>query len=364
MKIVIILPTYNERENISDLISALQNQFKQIPDEMHILVVDDNSPDGTGEIVKEEMKKYENIQMLTGEKKGLGTAYIRGMNYAADHLSADAVMEMDADFSHKPADVPRMVAALKKSDFVVGSRYIYGGKIPDNWSLYRKLNSKWGNIFARYIAGIPNIRDCTAGFRAIRTSLLRKIDLNTLKVQGYSFQMNLLYRAVLNDASVIEIPVEFVDRQRGKTKLSVADIVEFILNAWWIRLEKSETFIKFLAVGATGVLVNLGSLTLLINRGINKFIASPISIELSIITNFLFNNYWTFSKRKNQDRKHIKGLKFNVISFLALGVSYTTFTLLSLIWPEISPQLAQAIGIIPATFVNYFFNSYWTFAEK
>jgi len=247
------MPTYNERENIGPLIDSLQKEFKKVPHDMNILVVDDNSPDGTAEIVKAECRRYTNVHLITGKKEGLGTAYIKGMKYAVDVLNADVVMEMDADFSHKPEDVPRLISALDHgADFVIGSRYIKGGKIPDNWGFIRKMISKWGNIFARYIAGLYKIRDCTAGFRAIRTSLIKKIDLTNLRVQGYSFQAALLHQAIVSGAVVQEIPVEFIDRIRGKTKLGFSDIVEFILNTWWIRFESSKTLIKFSTAGRTG----------------------------------------------------------------------------------------------------------------
>lgn len=362
MKIIIIIPTYNEKENIGLLINSLQKEFQKMPYEMNILVVDDNSPDGTAEIVKVESQKYLNIHLITGIKQGLGAAYIRGMKYAIDKLNADVVIEMDADFSHKPEDIPRMVLALNRgADFVIGSRYIIGGKIPDNWGIKRRMISKWGNIFARYISGIYKIRDCTAGFRAINASVIKKINIKNIRVQGYAFQVVLLHEAITKGAVVKEIPVEFVDRIKGETKLGFSDIIEFILNAWWIRLNNSKTFIKFFIVGASGVFVNLGTFTALVKSGLNQFIASPIAIELSIISNFFLNNYWTFVKNNNEDNLHIKGLKFNIISLITLCASYFTFVLLNLTFPNIMPQIQQAIGIIPGAVVNYLLNTYWTF---
>ena len=365
MKIVVILPTYNEKDNIALMIGALQEQFKKIRHDMNILVVDDNSPDGTAELVRTECKTSSNIFLITGQKQGLGAAYIRGMKYAINDLHADVVMEMDADFSHKPEDVPRLIEALDQgADFVIGSRYVPGGKIPDDWSFLRRMNSKWGNVFARYVAGMYKVRDCTAGFRAIRASIINKIEPDTLKVKGYAFQISLLHEAILNHAVVREIPVEFVDRKRGETKLGLSDIIEFMMNAWWIRFERSKTFIKFAVVGATGVVVNLVSFTILMNMGLNKFIASPAAIELSIISNFLFNNFWTFAHRDADEKIHIKGLKFNIVSFAALGVSFSTFLLMSMINPGGVPQIHQAAGIVPATAINYFLNSYWTFKDR
>ena len=362
MRIVMVIPTYNEKDNIGLLIDRLREVFQRISHEMSILVVDDNSPDGTASVVKEKMGACRNVFLITGKKEGLGSAYIRGMKHAMEEMNADAVMEMDADFSHNPEDVPRLVAALSGgADFVIGSRYVDGGSIPKGWGFMRKLISRGGNIFARYIAGMYRIRDCTAGFRAIRVSLLEKIDLAGLRIQGYAFQIVLLSQAVARNAVIREIPVEFVDRTRGESKIGVSDILEFMVNAWWIRLQNSKVFIRFCIVGLAGVFVNLGAFSLLIHYGMNKYIASPIAIEISIITNFLLNNAWTFSERNVEARFHVKGLKFNLVSFIALGVSYLVFVLLSVLFPKVAPQYHQAIGIVPATFVNYFFNTYWTF---
>ena len=364
-KFVLIVPTYNERDNIGPLIEALEEEFRKIPYDMNILVMDDNSPDGTAEMVRQAGKNYSNVYLITGEKQGLGAAYIRGMKHAIDGMHADAVMEMDADFSHKPEDVPRLIRALDEgADFVIGSRYVKGGTIPHDWGLLRQAISKWGNIFARYIVGLYKVHDCTAGFRAIRSSIIKRIDLESLGVQGYAFQIALLYKVMASGARVQEIPVEFVDRVKGTTKLGFSDIREFIIHAWWLRFEHSKTFVRFVVVGASGVLVNLGVFTVLINSGLNKFLASPISIELSIISNVLLNNFWTFSARKTKHRFYVKGLKFNVVSLSVLGISYSTFVILNLLLPNLAPQIHQVLGIVPAMLANYFLNSYWTFRSS
>jgi len=261
--------------------------------------------------------------------------------------------------------VPRLVQALDDgADFVIGSRYVPGGSIPREWNLLRRLTSKYGNIVARYLVGLYKVRDCTAGFRAIRSSLLRKISLSNIKTRGYAFQIALLYEAVIRKAVTREISVDFVNRTKGESKLGISDIIEFILNAWWLRFRASATFIKFLMVGASGVIVNLGFFTLLLYMGINKYISSPVAIEVSIITNFILNNIWTFRWRQNKSSIYVRGLTFNIVSVLALGLNYGTFILLSLLFPNLSPQLAQFAGIIPATAVNYFLNSYWTFKNE
>ncbi len=364
MRIVLIIPTFNERGNIGRLIDQLQAVFRSLKHEMLILVVDDNSPDGTSDVVREHQQRSPNVHLLEGRKRGLGAAYIRGMHHAIEILHADAVFEMDADLSHEPADVPRLIAALEQgADFVIGSRYVPGGSIPGEWGLHRRLNSRFGNILARYVAGLYRVHDCTAGFRAIKVDVLRRMEMQSFRVQGYAFQIALLHAAIVGGAKVVELPVKFVDRTVGESKLGAKDIIEFFRSAAWIRFQSSKVFIKFCVIGAFGVLVNLGIFTALLAAGVNKFVASPIAIQTSIITNFLGNNYWTFRRRNLAGPVHARGLRFNVVSFLSLAISYLTFVVLSRAFPAVAPQVAQVMGIIPATLVNYFLNSYWTFRD-
>ncbi|MCG8324440.1 MAG: glycosyltransferase family 2 protein [Thiotrichales bacterium] len=363
MKLVVIMPTYNEVGNIRPMLDALDREFMDIDHDCHVLVVDDNSPDGTGDLVRQYARDNPRIHLLSGDKAGLGAAYLRGMDHALNKMQADAVFEMDADFSHDPADLKRLVAEFEDgADFVIGSRYVKGGTVPGEWGFMRRLNSLGGNFVARFIAGIYRVRDCTAGFRLIRGSLLRAIDFDQIKTLGYAFQVALLYEAVIQKAVIREIPVHFTDRKYGESKLGLRDILEFLYQIGGIRFRSYKTFVKFCLVGASGVIVNLGSMTVLMTMGVNKYIASPIAIEISIITNFLFNNYWTFRNRNNKSHVRIRGLKFNAVSFVALLVSYGTFVVLSFNFPDTAPQVHQFLGIIPATLVNYFLNSYWTFS--
>jgi len=306
-----------------------------------------------------------NVHLLSGIKRGLGAAYIRGIEFALGRLGAEAVMEMDADFSHRPQDIPRLIAELERgADFVIGSRYVPGGSIPREWAGLRRANSLVGNLVARYVAGLYRVRDCTAGFRAIRASLLRRINLRQLRVQGYAFQVALLHAAVSANARVVEIPVDFIERTAGMSKLGIRDIAEFITNVWWLRFQASRTFIRFMIVGACGVVVNLGLFSFFLRLGMSELLASPVAIEASIVSNFLLNNYWTFQDRSTAGRIRIRGLKFNAVSLLALCISYGTFLALRLAQPDGSPLLHQLAGIVPATLVNYFLNSYWTFRER
>ena len=361
-----IIPTYNEHDNIIPLIAALQQQVDKIKIEhdMHVLIVDDNSPDGTSALVQQLLSSQSNIHLLTGEKAGLGVAYTRGMRHAMETLHADAIFGMDADFSHDPMDIPRLLQALVDgADFVIGSRYVEGGTIPKEWGPLRKMNSFFGNIVARYVAGIYRVHDCTSGFRAIRTTILKQVDFEALDVKGYAFLVALLHQAVTLGAVVKEVPIHFIDRKFGDSKLGLSDIIEFILNAWWIRTRNLETFLKFSVVGIFGIFVNLGLFSVLLHLDINKFIASPVAIEFSIISNFILNNFWTFKHRKTKDRIRIKGLKFNLVSIVSLIVSYTTFIMMGMFFPRLSPLMDQLVGIGPAMLVNYFFNTYWTFRE-
>jgi len=362
MNVVIVVPTYNERENIAGLVPAIFEQLRPVACTPQVLVVDDNSPDGTAEAVLQMQPQFVGLHLLCGQKRGLGAAYIRGMRHVLATMKADVVVQMDADHSHKPADLPRLLSALEAgAELAIGSRYVPGGSIPVNWALHRKLNSLFGNLATRYVTGLYRIRDCTAGFRAIRVPLLRTIDLDALRVQGYAFQVALLHAAVVRGARVTEIPVEFIDRSLGNSKLGLRDIIEFVLNLWSIRLNSSRVFIKFAIVGASGVAVNLLTMTLLLTLGVNKYLASPLAIEASILSNFLLNNYWTFRWRKKTSSLPVRGLRFNAVSLLALTVSYTIFVGLSIARPEGSPQLHQLAGVLPAMLINYFLNAYWTF---
>lgn len=362
MKLVVIIPTLNELENIVRLIPAINLQTSEISHHVHILIVDARSTDGTSEAVAQLAETHPNLHLIFQSCSGLGNAYIEGMKYAIDELNADAVFEMDADFSHDPKDIPRLVSELEKgADFIIGSRYVPGGSIPYNWGTLRKLNSRYGNIAARYIAGMTKVRDCTAGFRLIRASLLREIGLNNLNVRGYAFQVALLHKAYIAKATIKEIPVHFVDRTHGESKLGLRDIVEFLINVWWIRLQSIAIFIKFALVGLSGVLVNLLSFSLLMNLGVNKYIASPVAIELSIISNFVFHNFWTFKWRQNGHSLKLKGFKFKLASLLSLGVSFFAFAVLTSLFPNTNPIFFQLLAILPASGLNYFMSSFWVF---
>lgn len=240
----VIIPTYNEARNIGRLLDALFFHLKAQPTSrrpfLHVLVVDDNSPDGTAGIVQGYMQNNPHVRLLLRQKKeGLGAAYIAGMQHAIEAINPDVVIEMDADMSHSPADVFRLINCLREGhDFALGSRYVDGGRLPEKWGLHRKIVSELSNFATKSLLGLSCIEDCTGGFRAIRTSILKKIDLGTLKVRGYAFQAVILEAAIRQGARVAEIPISFLDRQAGKSKMTYRDLIEGGIVLGQIRIGK------------------------------------------------------------------------------------------------------------------------------
>src|SRR5438552_8022928 len=232
MKTLIIIPTYNEIDNLPPLIKEI---FLFAP-ETDILIVDDNSPDGTGELADELQHQHAQVRVLHRfAKLGLGTAYIAGFKYAIEH-GYDAAFEMDADFSHDPRYLPDFLKAIEHADLVIGSRYIPGGDTP-NWTMLRRLISGGGNIFARFMLGIP-VHDCTAGYRCYRRKVLESIDLDTIQSQGYAFQIELVYRIMKQGFKIVEIPITFIDRRVGKSKMSHKIVIEAFTYVFKARFSK------------------------------------------------------------------------------------------------------------------------------
>ena len=228
MKTIIIIPTYDEVDNLRPLLT----QIFSYATETDILIVDDNSPDGTGKLADEIRIENPQVNVLHRPgKQGLGTAYIAGFKYAIEH-GYDAAFEMDADFSHDPRYLPDFLKAIENADLVIGSRYIPGGDTP-NWSMLRRLISGGGNIFARLVLGI-SVYDCTAGYRCYRREVLESIDLDTIQSQGYAFQVELAYRVMQKGFKIVETPIVFMDRRVGKSKMSRKIVIEgftYVLKA-------------------------------------------------------------------------------------------------------------------------------------
>jgi dolichol-phosphate mannosyltransferase len=231
--LVVCLPTYNERENLEAMVSALA---EVLPDDGRILVIDDNSPDGTGEIADRLAGELDHVDVLhRARKEGLGPAYLDGFRQALE-LGADLVVEMDCDFSHDPADVPRLVAAAEDADVVLGSRYVRGGGTR-NWGLLRRLISRGGSLYAQILLGLP-IRDLTGGFKVYRRAVLETIDLDAIDSKGYAFQIEGTYRALRAGFRVVEVPIVFADREVGGSKMSRSIVLEAIWKVPALRLTK------------------------------------------------------------------------------------------------------------------------------
>jgi dolichol-phosphate mannosyltransferase len=232
----VCLPTYNEAENVKVVIPRIFQQAVNIPThDLHVVVIDDNSPDGTASVVRELMDGLPNLRLLTGEKRGLGEAYKRGMDYALTHLHADLIFEMDADLQHDPSLLPSF-AVLANDGFglVIGSRFMSGGAVL-NFPWPRKLISLLGTRLVRLFGALEPLTDCTSGYRCIRGDLLAKCDLRGLAAWGYSFQSALLCELIRNGARVIEIPIVFHQRKQGESKLSLRDQAEFLVNLFTLR---------------------------------------------------------------------------------------------------------------------------------
>lgn len=226
----IVIPTYNEKANIGAIIAKIM--ALSIPN-ISLLVVDDNSPDNTGKLVAGLKERYQNLHLLTRKQKtGLGGAYVAGFGYALEH-GADAVVQMDADFSHDPADVPRLLSALQNHDLVIGSRYCQGISVI-NWPLKRLLISIGGNMYARFVTGLP-IHDLTGGFKAWRAQTLRDLDLSKVSADGYGFQIVMNYRTYRLRKKIQEIPIIFTERRNGQSKMSGTIIWEALGLVWKLR---------------------------------------------------------------------------------------------------------------------------------
>jgi dolichol-phosphate mannosyltransferase len=231
-KALVIVPTYNERDNIATVVSRL---FDALNGEADLLVIDDGSPDGTAERVRELAADRSGIHVVERPNKlGLGSAYVAGFRWGLDRHYW-AMVEMDADLSHDPACVPRLLAALEEADLAIGSRYVAGGSV-ENWGTFRRLLSRCANTYARLWMG-HGVRDSTAGFRAYRSDVLRRVDLDSLRSEGYAFQIEMTRRIHNAGGRVAEVPITFIERARGSSKMTWKIIAEALLNvtAWGLR---------------------------------------------------------------------------------------------------------------------------------
>jgi len=318
MKIIVIIPTYNEVDNITRLIPALAEEFKKMPQhEFGILVVDDSSPDGTADAVNKMSLEYPFVHLLLQkEKKGLGVAYTNAFKKAMNELDAEVLIEMDADFQHDPADVLRMVQEIDNgADYVIGSRFTKGGSIPQNWALYRKLLSVGGNLFSKAVLGIFSVNDFTTGFKASRVhGFVDKIDLDDVLSQGFAYKMDLLHKMYKAGAKIREIPIVFGMRDRGDSKMERNNPIESLKVVLTISVRENKSFIKFLAVWFLGLFTDLGLFNLLRITLLSSQHASATAGFFAMVVTFTFNNLWSFGDRR------ITSVSKTIKSFVVYGL--------------------------------------------
>lgn len=304
MKAIVIIPTYNEKGNIERIIPAVEEVFKEVKNyETGILIVDDGSPDGTGEIVKGLMKQYDNLHLLVGQKNGLGAAYLRGMTYAVNELGVDVMFEMDADFFHDPKKIPDFLQKIDEgNDFVIGTRYSAGGSIPANWGLHRKIMSVWGNLLIRTILMRFDIHDWTGGYRAIKKEVFLKEKEKLAAFSGYTFQVGSLLNAVQDGFKVAEVPFHATDRTMGKSKIpGIETIIQTLYFVITARIKELVfgPFGKFLVVGGTGFVIQAIILRIMVGIfNIDPTISNLTGAVAAIFSNYNLNNHWTFKTEK------------------------------------------------------------------
>ncbi len=375
-QISIIIPTYNESQNIINILKSIgSNLPKNILTQA--IIVDDNSPDGTGKIVEDYLKNLKKMADYTIEiihrkaKDGLGSAILNGIQ----HAKGDTIVVMDSDFSHPPQIIPKLIESVKKYQFdiAVASRYIKGGNI-QGWSLKRKIMSKFATLIAKKGLGI-DAKDPMSGFFAFKKNILNGLNIDAI---GYKILLEILVKT--KNVTITEIPYTFQDRELGSSKLNLKTIVDYYKSVWKLYrygkpLEKQEkrSSVKFLSkaarfytVGASGFAVNY-LISLLFAGGISDMWylhATIIGITVSITTNFILNKAWTFSDRDFRIKKTLTQYgKFAMFSSLGalvqLGMVYFLVDNI-----EISYPLALILAVMTAAFGNFVFNKKWTFKEK
>ena len=334
MKVVVIIPTYNEKGNIERIVTITEEVFKRIKNyEMAILVADDNSPDGTTEKVIELAKKYGNIELSSGPRYGLGAAYVRGMTYAIEKMGADIVFEMDADLQHDPEKIPEFLAKMEEGySMVIGTRYSEGGSIPAAWPIPRKIFSIFGNLLIRTIMMRFWLHDWTGGFRALRKEVFLKEKDELTEFKGYTFQVSFLHKVIRDGFKIGEVPFHFGERNIGDSKIApmsyIANLLRYVIIARIIELKR---IIKFLIVGGTGFLVQVltqeifarAIFTSLETESIRDGLSAGFGAEAAILSNFMFNNFWTFKdtkKIKENSTFFVRLIKFNLASFMSIAI--------------------------------------------
>jgi dolichol-phosphate mannosyltransferase len=369
----VILPTYDEAENLERAVTAVRHALRRVaPEGFRILVVDDASPDGTGVLADRLAASCPELAVLHRPcKQGLGPAYVAGFDHAIAS-GAGFVVEMDADLSHDPADLGRLLGAARTgADVVLGSRYVARGGV-QNWPLRRRIVSRLGCWYARTVLGVP-IRDLTGGFKCFRADALRDLGYREVRSCGYGFQIEVTWRALRLGRQVVEVPIVFRDREAGRSKMTWAIALEAArrvaalrwrapsprrLPAWIPAPATCLQFVRFVTVGATGYGVNVVTFALLVTTGLDYRVAALGAFLVAVGNNFVWNRRWTFRVRHGPRLRH--AARFLAVSVAALGITVAVLSLLVGI-AHLDKIPAEALAIVAAMPLSFLGNRLWTF---
>jgi dolichol-phosphate mannosyltransferase len=338
-KVIIIIPTYNEADGIAETIrQVFASTDNNSEYDINVLVFDSASTDDTASIVEDLQAKYPKLILRSEARKtGLGSAYRQAMNYALGELNADIVIEFDADLSHQPKYLNAMLSAIKSCDVVIGSRYIKGGSIPGDWGRYRRRLSILGNYIARFFL-TAKYKDFTSGFKATRCDMLQKSLPSSFISNAYAYKIELLWRLHKNKAKIIEYPIDFINREKGYSKLPGNSIVDTLRVLLSLRLSGLQSYIRMCIVGLIGLVVQL--IVYNIARGyLGPFYASQVAVVLAISNNYFLNNIFTFKRPRSwvfYDKARALGI---FIAYSALMILCQSYWLLLII-----KQIGTGIG--------------------
>jgi len=356
-KVVIIIPTFNEAQMIEETLTAVFQATSLNKDyDIHVLVFDSQSTDGTKEIVVHLQENYPSLHLQTEpSKSGLGSAYIQAMRYALTELSADIIIEFDADLSHQPHYIPHMLEKMKDYDVVVGSRYVLGGKIPKDWGWHRKLLSMAGNFIARLFL-TSQFKDYTTGFRATRRLFLLKVLPEQFLSSQYAYKLQLFWLLHKANARIYEYPIEFIDRQKGQSKLPTNSIIDSLRVLLFLRYEEHRRYVKMCLVGLVGVAVQYLVYNIL-RQSLAPFNAAKWAVMAALINNFILNNRFTFKRvgrigRYEKIRSII--LYMGYCGLMAYLQSYWLYLWTNAIgFGVIKENLIIFVGIVLGSILNY-----------
>lgn len=352
-KTVIIIPTYNESLVIKDTISQVFAALSHCCFDVHILVFDSCSTDTTQAIVTELQATFPALHLATEAKKsGLGSAYWQAMQYAMNQLGAEIIVEFDADLSHQPQYLLPILELMRSYDVVVGSRYVQGGSIPINWGWHRKLLSQWGNLISRLMLTL-RYKDFTSGFRATRSALLKKALPAQFISNQYAYKIELLWNLHRANAKIIEYPIEFIDREKGYSKLPANSIFDSLRVLCTLRFRELKSYLNMCLVGAVGLIIQCVLYNLLRVK-FSPLVAIQLAVSAAIVNNFVLNHQFTFRKRQMNQR--VKSFIF-FLGYSAFMVGFQS------LWVRLGTQyfgtgylkenLIMLSGVILGSVLNY-----------